>query len=170
MAKRPWMLNPAVMRPLFACTVVATKSVVPILRCMDSWKTGLKPRGKAVFLISQHQKGDDKPMYIAMNRFKVKKGEEAAFEAVWQNREIHIHKEPGFVRFAMLKGPEAEDHTLYVSHTTWTDEQAFLDWTRSQSFRDAHKGAGQNKPLYLGHPNFEGFSAVEGLELELAEA
>lgn len=164
------MLNPAVMRPLFACTVVATKSVVPILRYLGLWKAGLKPHGKAVFLISQHHKGDDKPMYIAMNRFKVKKGEEAAFEAVWQNREIHIHKEPGFVRFAMLKGPEAEDHTLYVSHTTWTDEQAFLDWTRSQSFRDAHKGAGQNKPLYLGHPNFEGFSAVEGLELELAEA
>ena len=109
-------------------------------------------------------------MYIAMNRFKVRKGEEAAFEAVWQNREIHIHKERGFVRFTMLKGPQSEDHTLYVSHTTWADEQSFLDWTRSQSFRDAHKDAGQNKPLYLGHPTFEGFQSVEGLQLELADA
>lgn len=105
-------------------------------------------------------------MYIAMNRFKVQKGEEAAFEDVWKKRDVHIDKEPGFVRFAMLKGPEATDHTLYVSHTTWIDERSFLNWTRSQSFRDAHKGAGQNKLLYLGPPSFEGFSSVEGLELE----
>ncbi len=105
-------------------------------------------------------------MYIAMNRFKVARGSEKDFEAVWTNREIHIHKEPGFVRFAMLKGPEAEDHTLYVSHTTWENEQTFLDWTRSQSFRDAHKDAGKNKPLYLGHPQFEGFTAIESLVLE----
>ncbi|MGO4838382.1 antibiotic biosynthesis monooxygenase, partial [Rhizobiaceae sp. 2RAB30] len=26
----------------------------------------------------------------------------------------------------------------------------------------AHKNAGQNKVLYLGHPQFEGFSVVEG--------
>ena len=105
-------------------------------------------------------------MYIAMNRFKVKLGSEADFETVWKNREILINNEPGFVSFAMLKGPQADDHTLYVSHTTWRDEQSFLNWTSSRSFRDAHKNAGQNKPLYLGHPNFEGFSSVEGLELE----
>jgi heme-degrading monooxygenase HmoA len=29
-------------------------------------------------------------------------------------------------------------------------------------FRDAHKNAGQHKVLYLGHPQFEGFSVVEG--------
>jgi hypothetical protein len=26
---------------------------------------------------------------------------------------------PGFVEFHLLKGPEAEDHTLYSSHTVW---------------------------------------------------
>ena len=34
---------------------------------------------------------------------------------------------------------------------------AFEAWTRSEAFRAAHHGAGQNKPLYLGHPQFEGF-------------
>jgi hypothetical protein len=35
-------------------------------------------------------------MFIAMNRFQVKKGSEADFEAVWLNWEIQITKEPGF--------------------------------------------------------------------------
>ena len=27
--------------------------------------------------------------------------------------------------------------------------------------RLAHRGAGQNKPLYLGHPEFEGFEVIQ---------
>ncbi len=100
-------------------------------------------------------------MFIAMNRFRVKKGLEREFEAVWLNREVHINKEAGFVEFHLLRGPEAEDHTLYVSHTVWASEQDFLNWTGSQAFRDAHKDAGQNKPLYLGGPQFEGFSVIQ---------
>jgi antibiotic biosynthesis monooxygenase len=49
-------------------------------------------------------------MFIAMNRFKVIKGSEAAFENVWLSRDSHLEKVPGFVEFHLLKGPEAEDH------------------------------------------------------------
>ena len=52
-------------------------------------------------------------MFIAMNRFRVAKGSEAAFEHVWLSRDSHLDKVPGFVEFHLLKGPEAEDHTLY---------------------------------------------------------
>ncbi|MEO0484844.1 MAG: antibiotic biosynthesis monooxygenase [Pseudomonadota bacterium] len=100
-------------------------------------------------------------MYIAMNRFRVTEGNEAEFEAIWLNREVHLTKEPGFVEFHMLRGPAADGITLYASHTVWADEDAFLAWTRSQSFRDAHKGAGSRKALYDGHPNFEGFTAIQ---------
>jgi hypothetical protein len=31
----------------------------------------------------------------------------------------HLNKAPGFVEFHLLKGPEAEDHTLYASLTVW---------------------------------------------------
>jgi heme-degrading monooxygenase HmoA len=58
-------------------------------------------------------------MFIAMNRFRVTKGSEAAFENVWMSRDSHLDKVPGFVEFHLLKGPEAEDHTLYASHTVW---------------------------------------------------
>ncbi len=100
-------------------------------------------------------------MFIAMNRFRVKKGEEESFENVWLNRDVHLKDEPGFVEFHMLRGPENDDHTLYVSHTIWESEQTFIDWTKSEAFRNAHKNAGQNKPLYIGGPQFEGFEVIQ---------
>ena len=58
-------------------------------------------------------------MFIAMNRFRVKKGSEEAFEKVWLSRDTHLAKVPGFVEFHLLKGPEHEDFTLYASHSVW---------------------------------------------------
>ena len=99
-------------------------------------------------------------MYIAMNRFKVVRGSEGAFEAIWRNRDGRLADVPGFVQFHLLKGPEREDHTLFASHTMWKSHEAFVAWTRSQNFRDAHANAGGNKAIYLGRPEFEGFEAV----------
>jgi heme-degrading monooxygenase HmoA len=96
-------------------------------------------------------------MFIAMNRFRVKKGSEQTFEQVWLSRDTQLTKVPGFVEFHLLKGPEHEDYTLYSSHTVWQSKATFEAWTRSEAFRIAHRDAGQNKPLYLDHPQFEGF-------------
>ena len=96
-------------------------------------------------------------MFIAMNRFRVAKGSDADFEQVWLSRDSHLDKVPGFVEFHLPKGPEAEDHTLYPSHTVWENRAVFEAWTKSQAFRAAHSRAGENKPLYLDHPQFEGF-------------
>lgn len=101
-------------------------------------------------------------MYIAMNRFRVAKGAETDFENVWKNRETKLDDMPGFVEFHLLKGPGKDDHTLYSSHTLWASEDDFVNWTKSENFRQAHKNAGNNKGLYLGHPEFEGFTVVEG--------
>jgi heme-degrading monooxygenase HmoA len=96
-------------------------------------------------------------MFIAMNRFRVKKGSEQAFEQVWLSRDSQLNKVPGFVEFHLLKGPAHEDFTLYASHTVWQNQSAFEAWTKSEAFRAVHKDAGQNKPLYIDHPQFEGF-------------
>jgi heme-degrading monooxygenase HmoA len=96
-------------------------------------------------------------MFIAMNRFRVKKGSEEAFEHVWTSRDTHLQKVPGFVEFHLLKGPEHDDYTLYASHTVWQSRATFEAWTRSEEFRAAHRSAGDNKPLYIEHPQFEGF-------------
>ncbi len=102
-------------------------------------------------------------MFIAMNRFQVKKGSEEAFEAVWANRETHLDKMAGFIAFHLLRGPEREDHVLYSSHTVWASRDDFEAWTRSEAFRLAHRNAGGNQPLYLGHPVFEGFEVIQNL-------
>ena len=100
-------------------------------------------------------------MFIAMNRFSVRLGEEPAFEEVWLSRDTHLAGVPGFVAFHLLKGPTAEDHTLYASHTVWRSRADFEAWTRSEAFRAAHHAAGDRRPLYLGHPRFEGFEAIQ---------
>jgi heme-degrading monooxygenase HmoA len=100
-------------------------------------------------------------MFIAMNRFKVLRGQEEAFEAVWLSRETHLETVPGFQNFCLLRGPEADDHTLCASHSEWASKAAFEAWTKSEAFRRAHQGAGGNKPLYMGHPQFEGFEVLQ---------
>jgi heme-degrading monooxygenase HmoA len=112
------------------------------------------------------------PMFIAMNRFQVKRGSEEAFERVWLNRDSQLNTVPGFVEFHLLKGPEADDHTLYASHTIWQSRQAFEAWTKSEAFRIAHARAGNETtgPLYQGHPKFEGFEAIQTVQRTAAVA
>jgi heme-degrading monooxygenase HmoA len=100
-------------------------------------------------------------MFIAMNRFQVIRGAETDFETVWTSRDTHLRDVPGFIAFHLLRGPEREDHTLFASHTLWASHADFEAWTKSEAFRLAHRNAGGNKPLYLGHPEFEGFEVVQ---------
>ena len=101
-------------------------------------------------------------MYIAMNRFRVVPGYEEAFEAVWRSREGRLAELPGYIEFHMLKGPKAEDHSLYASHTVWETFEHFKAWTTSEQFRAAHANAGNNrgKVEYLSGPHSEGFEVT----------
>lgn len=99
-------------------------------------------------------------MYIAMNRFRVLPGFEEAFEAQWRSRHGRLAELPGYIEFHMLKGPKAEDHTLYASHTVWESQEAFTAWTKSEQFRSAHARAGESKVQYLSGPHFEGFDVI----------
>lgn len=99
-------------------------------------------------------------MFIAMNRFKIVLGREDDFVSVWKNRESHLVGVPGFRNFNLLRGPSGDEYTLFASHSTWDSRQAFEDWTHSEAFRKAHRGAGDTKGIYLGHPQVEMFDAV----------
>jgi heme-degrading monooxygenase HmoA len=103
-------------------------------------------------------------MFIVMNRFKVVPGAQADFERVWTTRDTQLGDVPGFIAFHLLRGPEYQDHVLYSSHTLWRSREDFEAWTRSEAFRRAHSNAGQNRPLYLGHPEFEGFEVIQTVE------
>ena len=95
-----------------------------------------------------------------MNRFRIAKGREEDFEALWRKRESRLDEVPGFRDFHLLKGPADDEATLYASHTIWDSHAAFVVWTESENFRLAHAQARAPKGTYLGHPQFEGFEVV----------
>lgn len=99
-------------------------------------------------------------MFIAMNRFRVVPGHEEAFEAMWRSRQGRLAEMPGYIEFHMLRGPKAEDHTLYASHAVWESQEHFTAWTKSEQFRAAHARAGESKVQYLSGPHFEGFDVI----------
>jgi heme-degrading monooxygenase HmoA len=104
-------------------------------------------------------------MYIAMNRFKVAPASATDFETMWRTRDSQLKTVPGFVAFHLLQGPRREDHILYASHTVWADHAAFEAWTKSDAFRAAHRNAGAAAgPVYLGHPEFEGFEVIQTID------
>lgn len=100
-------------------------------------------------------------MFIAMNRFRIRKGHEEEFEQIWANRDSHLKDVPGFLGFHLLRGGEADSYTLYASHSMWASRDAFEAWTRSQAFRDAHRNAGDHRHIYLESPELECFEAVQ---------
>lgn len=100
-------------------------------------------------------------MYLAMNRFTVPTRNAVAFEALWLERDSRLKEMEGFVEFHMLKGPEVDGRIVYASHTVWASEEAFRGWTKSDAFRNSHKGAKQTATLYEGTPVFEGFTAIQ---------
>ena len=53
-----------------------------------------------------------------------------------------------------------ETFALYASDTVWRSEDDFLNWTKSEAFRQAHMGVGAHSDVYLEHPEFEGLTAV----------
>ena len=60
----------------------------------------------------------------------------------------------------MIRSESNEEHTLYASHSVWESKDHFINWTKSDSFRLAHKNVGDKKDIYLGHPQFEGFEVI----------
>ena len=99
-------------------------------------------------------------MFIAMNRFKVKLGEASYVEDIWKNRDTHLNEVPCFKKFNLIKSESNEEFTLYASHSEWSSKEDFINWTKSEAFRMAHKNAGGHKSVYLDHPQFEGFEVV----------
>ncbi len=95
-----------------------------------------------------------------MNKFKIIKGQEQNFENLWKERESLLGTVEGFIQFHLIKGVNGQEYTVYMSHSTWSSKDHFENWTRSNSFKKAHKNAGKNRHMYVGHPVFEGFEVI----------
>ena len=90
-------------------------------------------------------------MFVVTNRIPVSKGSEADFEDRFRNRAHLIDQSPGFVKNLVLRPSgrrfnhktgayeESDEQGYYLVQTYWETEQNFWDWTKSDSFREAHK-------------------------------
>ena len=99
-------------------------------------------------------------MYIAMNPFKIANEHINDFVNIWKTRNSLLNQVEGFKDFQLLQGAKEETFTLFVSHSNWESKDAFINWTNSDNFRNAHAGAKAPKGTYLGHPEFEGFEVI----------
>ncbi|MBF6599661.1 MAG: antibiotic biosynthesis monooxygenase [Dehalococcoidia bacterium] len=96
-------------------------------------------------------------MFIAMNNFSVTGGKESDFEETWKGRSSYLQGVPGFVHFALLRGDQAGE---YISHSTWVDREAFLAWTKSESFVAGHRQAGSLMGVLKGPPVVRTYESV----------
>lgn len=89
-------------------------------------------------------------MFVVTNRIPVAEGHEEAFEDRFRNRTHLIDRAPGFVKNLVMRPvqrrfnhqtgewEEEPEQGFYLVQTYWESEQAFWDWTNSESFRIAH--------------------------------
>ena len=89
-------------------------------------------------------------MFVVTNRIPVARSHESDFEDRFRNRAHLIDESPGFIKNIVLRPvqrrfnhetgdwEEKEETGFYLVQTYWENEQAFWDWTRSDSFRIAH--------------------------------
>ena len=99
-------------------------------------------------------------MFIAMNRFTVKRSYEDAFVTMWRNRDSFLGGVSGFESFNLLKGPGDEDSVIYATHTMWTTEDDFRNWTKSEAFKKAHQGMKPDPEMFAAPTKLEMFEAV----------
>jgi len=103
-------------------------------------------------------------MYLALSRLKVISGKEAEFEAAWKKREPNAHGVKGFKKFDLFKSNINNEFSLYIFHSEWNSESDFINWTMSDAFQLAHKNPANQKNLYLGPPDFDGYVGLPDFE------
>ena len=84
-------------------------------------------------------------MYAVTNRIKIEKGNGADLEAVFGKRG-NVQNEPGFKSFELWSMEMEDDHEVYLEVTRWEDKSDFLNWTKSESFKESHAGP---HPTYI---------------------
>jgi heme-degrading monooxygenase HmoA len=89
-------------------------------------------------------------VFVITNRIPVAEGHEEEFEDRFRNRAHLIDQSPGFIKNLVLRPVQrrmnhktgeieaVKEQGYYLVQTYWESEQAFWDWTKSESFRIAH--------------------------------
>jgi heme-degrading monooxygenase HmoA len=99
-------------------------------------------------------------MYIVMNRIPVNKDYWSDFEQRFLQRQGFVDQSPGFIRNLVLR-PDDDSSEYHVVMTLWQTHKDFIDWTESDSFRQAHAQARETpKEMYAGRNVLEMFTVI----------
>ena len=99
-------------------------------------------------------------MYIVMNRIPVIRDYQQDFEERFKRRQGLVDKSPGFIRNLVLR-PDGDSSDYHIVMTMWQDRQAYLDWTESDAFHQAHVQARETpREMFNGRNILETFEVV----------
>ncbi len=99
-------------------------------------------------------------MFVTMNRIPVNPEFCDAFEKRFAERIGLVDKAPGFIRNMVLR-PVEESSDRHIVLTFWESKEAFMAWTKSDAFREAHARARKApEGMYLGPGKIEVFETV----------
>ena len=90
---------------------------------------------------------------VKINAIEVPEGMGEALEKRFAARASEVDKMPGFEAFELLRPVEGENR--YFVYTRWESEEAHSQWTKSESFKQAHSGPPAD--FILGHGEFSSY-------------
>ena|SRR3990172_4067222 len=111
-------------------------------------------------------------MIVVSNRIQVAKGQEREFEKRFEGRARLVEKQRGFVRLEILRPTPVKLHgetrggsDYYVVLTYWKTKEAFVGWTESDAFREAHANR-PPKEMFSGPSVFEMHEIIQHVQAD----
>ncbi len=75
-------------------------------------------------------------MFVMMNRMTVPHKDREHFEHLFKTRAKAVDRRPGFIRAEILCPTGGN---TYIVMTHWKDKQSFLNWTKSEEYKEGHR-------------------------------
>ena len=95
-------------------------------------------------------------MFYRIGKIKCKPGKSNDVISYFKSKEDFFSETKGIISLSYFKSGQDEVSGIAI----WESKEAFIDWTKSDAFKLAHKNAGAHKDLYLGPPNLETFDQI----------
>ena len=106
-------------------------------------------------------------MFVAVNRLQVKAGSGSELEERF-GRRGGVESQPGFQSFELWRLDSDGDIEEYMVVTHWDSEEAHVEWTHSEAFRQSHSGI--RGDFFVGPPEFKKYAVKLSSTPEQAKA
>ena len=95
-------------------------------------------------------------MFVSTNRRRTESGRGWELEDRFRESSKVAEAAEGFISFEMWKTESTPDYDEYLVVTHWESKEAHHRWTRSDAFKEAHRG-GVRADYMVGHPELTNY-------------